>query len=73
MKNITLTADADLIEAARAQALAEGSSLNEQFRLWLGEYTRKQRAREFRALMDELAGQVDTGGRTFTRDEMNER
>jgi len=35
MKNITLSADEALIEAARAQAKAENTTLNEQFRLWL--------------------------------------
>jgi hypothetical protein len=32
MKNITLSADEKLIEAARARAQAEQTSLNEQFR-----------------------------------------
>jgi hypothetical protein len=35
MKNITLSADEKLIEAARARAQAEQTSLNEQFRRWL--------------------------------------
>ena len=40
MKNITLSADERLIEAARARALAERTTLNEQFREWLMEYAR---------------------------------
>ena len=35
MKNITLSADQDLIEAARRRASAEHTTLNAQFRLWL--------------------------------------
>ena len=35
MKNITLSADQDLIEAARRRASAERPTLNAQFRLWL--------------------------------------
>ena len=73
MKNITLSADEALIEAARAQARAEKTTLNEQFRIWLASYARKQRVRKFREVLDDLQGKVSTGGRKFTRDEMNER
>jgi hypothetical protein len=73
MKNITFTADEDLIEAARAQARADSTTLNEQFRLWLAQYARRQRAQRFREVLDELQPKVSTGGRRFTRDEMNER
>lgn len=38
MKNITLSAEAHLIEAARARAQAENTTLNEQFRCWLADY-----------------------------------
>jgi hypothetical protein len=73
MRNITLSADEALIEEARTLARSENSTLNEQFRLWLEAYTRKQRVQRFRAVMDDLQGKIDTGGRKFTRDEMNER
>lgn len=73
MKNITLSADQELIEAARAQARADNTTLNEQFGLWLAQYARKQRVQRFREVMDGLQGKVGTGGRKFTRDEMNER
>lgn len=43
MKNITLSADKALIEAARAQARADNSTLNEQFRQWLSEYVQRRR------------------------------
>jgi hypothetical protein len=74
MKNITLSADEALIEAARARARAEHTTLNEQFRRWLEEYARRERsAEEAIAVIRELRGYVRTGGRRFTRDEMNER
>ena len=73
MKNVTLSADEALIEEARAQAKADNTTLNEQFRLWLAQYARKRRAQRFRDLMVDLQGKVNTGGRKFTRDEMNER
>ena len=73
MKNITLSADEKLIEAARERARAEHTTLNEQFRGWLAQYARqKQRAVEALAVVKELQGYVRTGGRKFTRDEMNE-
>jgi hypothetical protein len=74
MKNITLSADESLIEAARERARAEHTTLNEQFRRWLRDYVRReQQAEEAMAVVRELRGRVRTGGRKFTRDEMNER
>ena len=74
MKNITLSADERLIEAARERARTEHTTLNEQFRRWLNEYARgKQQAEEAMAVVRELQGRVRTGGRRFTREEMNER
>ncbi|MBL8499136.1 MAG: hypothetical protein LZF64_13275 [Nitrosomonas sp.] len=74
MKNITLSADDKLIEAARARARAEQTTLNEQFRRWLADYVQQeQKTESAMALIEELRGQVRTGGRKFTRDEMNER
>lgn len=74
MKNITLSADERLIEAAREQARAEHTTLNEQFRRWLADYTgREAQAARAQAVIEDLQGYVRTGGRKFTRDEMNER
>ena len=74
MKNITLSADEGLIEAARERARAEHTTLNEQFRRWLKDYTRReQQADDAMAVVRELRGKVRTGGRKFTRDEMNVR
>ena len=74
MKNITLSADEKLIEAARQRAASEHTTLNQQFRIWLEEYVRrKQQADEAMATIRELQEKYSTGGRKFTRDEMNER
>lgn len=74
MKNITLSADNALIEAARARARAERTTLNAEFRRWLADYARRdQQLQEARAVLDELRGKLRTGGRKFTREEMNER
>ena len=74
MKNVTFSADDSLIEAARHRASAEGTTLNAQFRRWLADYVgRKRQADVAMATIKELQATISTGGRTFTRDEMNER
>ena len=74
MKNITLSADENLIEAARRRAASEQTTLNAKFRLWLADYVgRERQAERAMEVMRELRGKLSTGGRKFTRDEMNER
>ena len=74
MKNITFSADEGLIEQARERARQEQTTLNEAFRIWLTEYSgRKRRVAEAMAFIDELRKTAGTGGRRFTREEMNER
>ena len=75
MKNITLSADEGLIEAARARAALDKTTLNEQFRRWLAEYAHSHvrvRMQRYDAVMQGLRGQMKVG-RTLTREEMNER
>ena len=73
MKKITLSADEDLIEAARCRAAVEGTTLNAQFRLWLADYVgRERQASLAAAVMDELRERMRVG-RKLTREEMNER
>jgi len=72
MKNITLTADDALIEAARERARSENTTLNEQFRLWLASYARQQQMRHYEQVMSGLRGKLVVG-RKLSRDEMNER
>jgi len=74
MKNITLSADEDLIEEARSKARSENTTLNSRFREWLEEYTFDASAAEerLRRVFDEISAHA-VAGKTFTRDEMNER
>ncbi len=72
-KNITFSADEALIEGAREAARAESTTLNAQFRLWLEQYARRQRVDAATVLIAELQAKIDTSGRKFTREEMNER
>lgn len=73
MKNITLSADERLIEAARERARAEHTTLNEEFRRWLAGYAGAQeRLRRYDEVMAQLRGKLVVG-RKLTRDEMNER
>jgi hypothetical protein len=73
MKNITFTADESLIEAAREQARADQTTLNEQFRQWLEQYARKRQAARAAEVMDRLGRYVASGGRAASRDALNER
>jgi hypothetical protein len=72
MKNITLSADEDLIEQARIVARAQKKTLNSAFRDWLLEFTQRSgNVQEYDSLMKRL--RHVRFGRRFTRDEMNER
>jgi predicted transcriptional regulator len=72
MKNITFSADEDLIERARLIAREQRRTLNEAFREWLAQFTQSAGdAQGFDALMARLQN-VDAG-RRFSRDELNER
>ena len=73
MRNITFAADERMIQDAREQAEADNSTLNEQFRLWLESYARKRQADRARETMQRIGRYASSGGRKFTRDEMNER
>ncbi len=73
MKNITLSADERLIEAARERARAEHTTLNEQFRRWLADYAQAQeRLRRGEDVMAHLRGRLQVG-RKLDREAMNER
>jgi predicted transcriptional regulator len=72
MKNVTLSADADLIEKARAVARTQHKTLNAAFREWLQQYAAQSgNAQEVDSLMKRL--RHVHAGRHFTRAEMNER
>ena len=73
MKNVTFSADASLIEAARARARAEQTTLNEQFRLWLAAYAQVDaRVQRHDAVMQQVRGRMKLG-RRLSREAMNER
>ncbi len=73
MKNITLSAEENLIEAALQRAAIEHTTLNEQFRIWLAEYARKkEQLRFYDETNTALRGKLKVG-RKLTREEMNER
>jgi len=72
MKNITLSADEQLIEQARLLAKSQHKTLNAMFREWLAQFTAQSGGtQEFDALMKRL--KHVRAGRRFSRDEMNER
>jgi hypothetical protein len=72
LKNVTLSAEKELIEQARRRAEAKNSTLNAEFRRWLEQFVQSpQSSTEFENMMGQLS--YANPGRSFTRDEMNER
>ena len=72
VKNVTLSADEELIERARLAAKARHTTLNAAFREWLTQFSEQQgHTQEFDALINRL--KYVKVNRKFTRDEMNER
>ena len=72
VRNITFSADEDLIEKARDVAKAEHKTLNVAFREWLASYAaRRGSVQQHHALMERLK-HINPGG-PYTREEMNER
>jgi len=72
MRNVTFSADEDLIDQARHVAQQERKTLNDAFREWLAQYAS---SRSDVARFDELMRRMKPlrAGRRFTREEMNER
>jgi hypothetical protein len=72
VKNITLSADEQLIEQAREAARAQHTTLNAAFREWLEQYSGRRRwLRDFDELLERTKYvKVD---RKYTREELNER
>ena len=72
LKNITLSAETNLIAKARKKAQREQTTLNAQFRQWLSRYVSTDwKASDYETLMDSLS--YAKPGQPFSRDEMNER
>jgi hypothetical protein len=71
-KNVTLSAEEQLIAQARRRAQLERKTLNSVFREWLAAYVGRGAAVEkYRRLSNEL--KHISAGRKFSRDEMNAR
>jgi hypothetical protein len=72
LKNVTLSAEDRLIAQARQRAQRERKTLNAAFREWLTAYVGKGagagRYRELKSKLKHISA-----GRTFSRDELNER
>lgn len=69
MRNITLSADERLIDAARERARAEHTTLNEQFRRWLADYAQaQQRLQRCDEVMAQLRGQLQVGRKRSAND-----
>ncbi len=72
LKNITLSAEEQLIARAREEAERHGTTLNAEFRLWLAAFVQQERAAHgYHELMARLA--YAHPGRRFTREELNAR
>ncbi len=72
LKNITLSAEETLIRRAREKALHEHKTLNAIFRKWLRRYIKQDQAStDYKVLMEQLS--YAQAGRSFSRDELNER
>jgi len=72
LKNITLSADEQLISRARQEAERRGTTLNAEFRVWLAAFAEQERAAHgYQDLMARLG--YAHPGRRFSREELNER
>jgi hypothetical protein len=72
VKNVTLSADENLIEQARLVAQGRRTTLNAAFREWLEQYAAQAGAgAAIDSLMHRLRHVKSSG--PYTRDEMNER
>ncbi|MCG8339461.1 MAG: hypothetical protein MJE63_33555 [Proteobacteria bacterium] len=72
LKNITLSADENLIRKARKKAQQEHTTLNSQFRQWLENYASLgTNSNDYQNLMEDLSYAKPTKG--YSRDELNER
>jgi len=71
-KNITLSADEVLIKRARQKAQKEQTTLNARFRQWLEWYAGSNGiVDDYSHLMQKI--DYAESGKSFSRDEMNER
>jgi len=71
-KNITFSAEGMIIQLAQKKASSENTTLNTLFRLWLKNYINLS---DSKSRFDKIMKKVEytKPGRSFTREEMNER
>jgi len=73
MQNITLSADERAIAEARRLARQRNTTLNQEFRRWLADYTgRTGRAERTLQVIEDLRKTIKLKG-PFTREQLNER
>ena len=73
MKNITFSADAEVIELARQEARSRKTTLNAMFREWVEDLAaRDERRSKASRAFEDLDSHI-THIPKFTREEMNER
>jgi len=74
MKNITLSAQEELIKRGREVAQQRNTTLNQLFRDWLQSLSGTDLATQtYEGLMADISSRVRIGDRKFTREEMNVR
>lgn len=74
MRDITFTAEAALIAAARRRARADNATRNAQFRIWREESAGRDRpAHKAMEAVERCSASLRTGGHRFTRTELNGR
>lgn len=71
LQNITLSAEKELIEMARRKAKASRTTLNQEFRNWLMQFTRSTRPEGWFIRYMEKFNNVDSGGK-FKRSDFYE-
>ena len=71
-RNITFSAEEELITRAREKAVLQKTTLNVVFRRWLKQYAERGRvAEEIDMLMESM--DYTYSGKKFTREDLNER
>ncbi len=73
LRNLTLSADPELIDRARRKAESRKTTLNNEFRIWLAKYSDENNPtlNDIEKLLDQMA-YFEAGPRP-SRDQLNER
>ena len=68
LQNITLSADKELIQQARARAKAAKTTLNQEFRNWLRQFSRYKKDKGWYSKFMQQFDKIDSG-RKFSRED----